>query len=51
MEKVYEVIVIGAGVAGIGASIELTKANIDHIILESRDRIGGRIVSALVDGV
>ena len=31
--------------AGIGASITLTKKNIPHLILEARDRIGGRIHS------
>lgn len=33
MEKVYEVIIIGAGASGIGASSNLSKKGIDHIIL------------------
>ena len=41
----YDVIIIGAGIAGIGASMVLTKKNIPHLILEGRDRIGGRIIS------
>lgn len=37
---------IGSGISGAGASWELSKAGINHIILESRDRIGGRIAEA-----
>lgn len=43
MEQIQEVIIIGAGISGIGASKTLTEAGIPHIILESRDRYGGRI--------
>ena len=43
MEKIYDVIIIGAGASGIGASMSLTKKGIEHITLEARDRIGGRI--------
>lgn len=50
MEHIYDVIVIGAGISGIGASSILSKAKCDHIILESRDRIGGRIYSKKLDG-
>jgi len=45
MEHIYDAIVIGAGISGIGASFTLSKAHCNHIILESRDRIGGRIFS------
>lgn len=38
----YDVVIIGAGAAGIAAGIELQKANINFIILEARNRIGGR---------
>jgi phytoene dehydrogenase-like protein len=51
MEHIYDVIVIGAGISGIGASSTLSKAGRDYIILESRDRIGGRIYSKKLDGV
>lgn len=33
MEKVYDVIIIGAGASGIGASLNLSKKGIEHIIL------------------
>jgi monoamine oxidase len=38
----YEVIVIGAGAAGLAAGRELARAGIKFRILEARDRIGGR---------
>ena len=47
----YEVIVIGAGISGIGASKTLTERGVPHLIIESRDRIGGRIASEYFDGV
>lgn len=37
-----DVIVIGAGAAGIGAGRVLAKARIPFLIIEARDRIGGR---------
>ena len=38
----HEVIIVGAGIAGIAASKILTKRDIPHIILEASNRIGGR---------
>ena len=38
-----DVIVIGAGAAGLAAASKLTRAGINVHILEARDRIGGRI--------
>jgi polyamine oxidase len=43
MEQLYEVIVIGAGISGIGASKILSENKVNHLVLESRDRFGGRI--------
>ncbi len=37
------VIVIGAGIAGIAAAVDLQAAGLDVIVLEARNRIGGRI--------
>ncbi len=37
------VVIIGAGAAGLAAAQRLSKAGIDVMILEARDRIGGRI--------
>lgn len=38
----YDVAVIGAGAAGLAAGLELQKAGRSFIVLEARDRIGGR---------
>ena len=38
-----DVLVIGAGVAGLAAARNLTDAGNDVIVLEARDRIGGRV--------
>ncbi len=39
------VIIIGAGLAGLAAAHRLKQKNIDFIILESRERVGGRVFS------
>ena len=41
----YDVIVVGAGMAGLSAAYELKKAGISVIILEQTDRCGGRLFS------
>lgn len=42
-EEAAKVIVIGAGAAGLAAADELCKAGIAPLILEARERVGGRI--------
>lgn len=37
------VVVVGAGMAGLGAAAELERAGVRPIVLEARDRIGGRV--------
>lgn len=39
----HDVVIVGAGVAGLMAARELSKAGKKVIVLEARDRIGGRI--------
>jgi putrescine oxidase len=39
----YDVVVIGAGISGLSAAYELVKANKSVLLLEARDRIGGRM--------
>src|SRR5437868_4949684 len=37
-----DIVVIGAGAAGIGAGVALTRARVPFIIIEAKDRVGGR---------
>lgn len=46
-QKIY---IIGAGLSGLVAAIELEKAGFSPIILESSDRVGGRMKTDKVDG-
>lgn len=41
-DKTYDVIVIGAGAAGLAAAAELAEAGRTVLIIEARDRLGGR---------
>jgi monoamine oxidase len=43
MLKMPDVIVVGAGAAGLAAAVELARAGLSVTILEARDRIGGRM--------
>lgn len=42
MSEVFDVVVIGAGAAGISAGRRLARAGVRFAVLEARDRIGGR---------
>ena len=50
MNRDYQVIIIGAGLAGLACGLHLQKKNIPFIILESSDAPGGRIRTDKVDG-
>lgn len=45
-----KVIVIGAGLAGLSAAITLQEAGVEVEVLESSDRVGGRVATDVIDG-
>lgn len=47
--KKPKIIIIGAGFAGLAAAYQLHKRKIDFVILEARNRIGGRVFSHTID--
>jgi monoamine oxidase len=49
INKKPKVIIIGAGFAGLSAAYALHKRKIDFVLLESRNRIGGRVFSHSMD--
>jgi len=42
-EKIYDVVVVGAGISGLSAADALTQMGYDVVVLEAKDRIGGRM--------
>src|SRR5437660_163605 len=44
------VIVVGAGTAGLTAAWELSRAGVEVTVLERDDRVGGRVLTADVEG-
>ena len=47
---VERVLVVGAGIAGLTAANALTHAGVECVVLEARDRIGGRLHTVDVGG-
>jgi monoamine oxidase len=47
--KKPKVIIIGAGFAGLAAAYKLHQRKVDFVILEARNRIGGRVFSHTID--
>jgi phytoene dehydrogenase-like protein len=46
----HDVIVVGAGLAGLRAAQVLTRRGVDVVVLDGADRAGGRIATDVVDG-
>ena len=49
-EITRDVVIIGAGAAGLTAANELRKAGLSVVVLEARDRVGGRLWTDTIEG-
>src|SRR5919198_1428731 len=49
-DETADVLVLGAGAAGLAAAQELSQAGLRVIVIEARDRVGGRIFTQQVPG-
>ena len=49
-EITRDVVIVGAGAAGLTAANELKKAGLSVAVLEARDRVGGRLWTDTIDG-
>jgi monoamine oxidase len=45
-----DVVVVGAGLAGLSAAWTLVQAGIETVVLEARDRVGGRVANESIGG-
>ena len=45
----YELVIVGAGAAGLGASMEASRRGIRHVVLEAGHRTGGRGLTEYLD--
>lgn len=47
--KPARIIVLGAGFSGLSAALKLHDAKMDFVVLESRNRVGGRVFTHVLD--
>lgn len=45
IEKLYDAIVVGAGLSGLAAARDITAAGLSCLVIEARDRVGGKTLS------
>ena len=50
-EQVFDVIVVGAGIAGLRSGVLLKRRGIKVLVLEANDRVGGRTKGKIVNGL
>ncbi|SEB83078.1 flavin monoamine oxidase family protein [Streptomyces sp. TLI_105] len=50
MEKSADVVIVGAGVAGLVAARDLVRSGTEVLVLEARDRVGGRLLNGELPG-
>jgi protoporphyrinogen oxidase len=44
------VVIVGAGLAGLSCALTLHQNNVEFVVLEAADRVGGRVATDMVDG-
>ncbi len=50
MDKSVDVVIVGAGIAGLVAARDLMRGGCEVLVLEARERVGGRVLNAELPG-
>jgi monoamine oxidase len=45
-DPMYDVVIVGAGLSGLQAAVTIHNEGLSYIVLEARDRLGGRTLSS-----